>query len=439
MPVNFSYRSSVNVNAVATKVPTFNFLSCALIGVFSNCDGFGSGIYKIYEKYQDVETDFLPCLLATNTIRVNDRIAWLIGAAKKYFNQKPQPANLIICKLEPIYVEGDGTLPEYMEGLKNIFDNAPSFYACSLVDTILYDSQTEYITEFINSFNANIKNARRSILFANCNHPFVPYLTREQTDVSLYNASCRASENLNADIDTVITLYHSAHYPQGAGGGGSDQDASGNYLIFFDTNNINLNTQNLSAAAMGAFFTDPFGKSLADVLIYNSEDDILVTSQTIYNATFNIDTKTGNFANVLANYTLQKNKNFKLIQYGTMASSTANRQLYLDQMITRDYAELYTEQILAEYAINNNLYFDDAGIAQCVAQFKAALQLLVNANMILPFQNNDISFPKMADILTDPTYLATSYANRNLVSLSANITFSTHIQKSKITVNVNLA
>ena len=438
MSVNFSERSSAVVNATAVTVPTFNFLSCALIGVFRVFSAFGNNFYKIYTNYQDVENDFLPIINIYNSSpRTNDRIAWLIAAAKKYFSQKPKPANVIICRLDARYVEGDGTLPEYQEGLKELFDNVPSFYACTLVDTILYDSQTEYITEFVLSFNANVKNARRSFLFANCKDPFVPYLTTQTTDVSLYNDSCKVSTNLIGNIDTVATFYHSGHFPENAGGGGTIINNLGIPVSF--KVDMNLNTENLAAAAMGAFFTDPFGKSISDVLIQNAGEDLLINSSTIYNATFDIITRTGNFTNVLASYSMQKNKNFKLIQYGTIASATPDRLVYIDQIVTRDYAELYVEQVVTDYIINNTVYFDDSGIAQCVAQFKSALQVLVNANMILPFTNADITFPKIADLLTDPTYLANSYSKRNLVSLSANITFSTHVQKSKITVNVVLA
>lgn len=435
MAVNFSAKSSSNVTKVIPQDDVYNFKTCALFGVFSYFPISDSDVYKIYTSGEEVQNDFQEFISSSQTIRDNDRIAWLISAAKTFFNQIPRPTKLMICRIDPGAVDVSG-LPAYREALDNIFNSAPPFYACSLVDTITYNDSNvgEFISEFVKDFDYACKkyDVRRTI-FANCNDTNAFINLEATTDISLYNQSCNGKTNaLDYDIDNVMTCAHSLNFPIGAGGGGTDVDQNGDPILPFDGTKVNFSTVNFAAAIMGAFFTDPFGKSLSSISLQGVSLDPLVTDDAYASMTYGTGNSSCLFTNVYASFSLHNRTDFAQVQYGTMASSNQSKTLFLDQVITVDYAQIRTRYDAAVYMISNKIYFDNAGIIALANVFKNVLQSMVNAGMIQTISNKDITYPLISNVT------AANLASRTLANFSANVTLAVHIQKMKLQVYLNL-
>ena len=435
MAVTFSSRSRTFVNYIIPQDDVYNFKTCAFFGVFSSFSSSTSDVYKMFYSAEEVQLEFERLINPVQTIRNNDRIAWLISAARRFFQQKPRPTKLMICRIDPGAVDVSG-LPEYRAALQNIFDNAPPFYACTLIDTISYNDPNigEFISEFVKSFYEIMKAViAKRVLFANCKDPLAAQSMAAVTDVFLYNETCAGETNaLDEDIDRVLVAYHSLNFPVGAGGGGSDVDGTGAPILPFVAGSQNFDSESFSAALMGAFFTNPFGRPLTNVTLQNVQLDPLIDDVAYSTLSYGGLDSSCLFANVFANFSLQKSTSFAQVQYGTMASSRQGKIVYLDQIITPDYAEIRTEYDAAVYLINNQVYYDSVGIVAVVNVFKNVLQSMVNVGMIQPFSNNAITYPKFNLSTFD-------VSGRTLTPLYAEVLLAVHVQKVKIVVNLNLA
>jgi hypothetical protein len=439
MALDFSIRSKTNVSIITPQINTYDFSTCALLGVFSLFPTTGN-LYKIYNNSDDVYYDFHQFINSANSIRTNDRIAWLIAAAKRFFDQSPKPQQLMICRIDPSYIDNNA-LPDYENAFIELFDNVPNFYSCTLVDTVAYNDPNigEAISWLIYSFTHRVViDGYKSVLFANCKDPQA-VLNGTKSDVDIYNLTCHKETNSTdppQDLPFIKVCYHSLNMPYGAGGGGSDSDSSSTLVLPFNPSNVNFNTENFAAALMGAFFTNPFGRSLTEVSLKNVFDDPLITFDTLPIITFDTATGLGKYATAYFDFSNHVNSAFSSPQYGTMASSRVDEVVYLDQIVTKDYAEKRTKSdILNYFKTTKNIYYDDVGIVAFVSILKTVLQSMVDAGMILPFKNSDISFPTYVDIVKNTP---SDIQNRILNKITAQITFATHIQKSLITVNLNI-
>lgn len=199
-----------------------------------------------------------------------------------------------------------------------------------------------------------------------------------------------------------------------------------NWLMCYHSQNFN--TLSFASSLMGSYFLAPKGKTISSVKLKIPADSLTVEQ---------LQSLTDKFINSFTGFSASGSSEGAtgLVQYGHIVTSTKDTIYYVDQIYTADYAEVNVEANLATEIMNNQPYYDDAGIQQLVAVVKRTLDAMAADNMIFPLTNKSVTYISYAEYAAaNPSDIT----NRIYKGMAANIIFKSHIQQLQLNIKLSL-
>lgn len=399
MTVSLDWLAQINIiiNTTVVQVPTFN--NCMIIGLFpfgSIPSSWGGAIYKGYNSYAAINADFASKITGTTT--QDNRYQWLLNAASQFFSQTPTPTTLYLAQIDP-------ATTNYVTALNTVTTAFNNFYAFYIADQLTASQVTG-----ANGVYAGL-------------------------------ASLTSSNNLKvlfidtADLGIVATDFL---YDVTNGGIGNPRA-----ILCAHTNNfvpVAGGTQAptaLGAACMGAFFTNLFTTSIGLKALGNQALTSVASDSVITAASLGTPGQGNGIIGVNGNvYPAFGSGGAGYMQYGTMASSTSDSLLYLDEVVGADYIKLTVQADLVSYILQQQpvggVPYSDVGIQSLATVFKNSLQKGVTQNIIQQFTNTNIGIVPYSQVTSGDK------AARIYQGLSANLTYLGRIQRLYVNVTLGI-
>lgn len=209
--------------------------------------------------------------------------------------------------------------------------------------------------------------------------------------------------------------------------------ANPNWALFYHSKNCTTTGGgvNSAAAVMGAYFLSPKGTTLSRLQLAIPADNLSRNQ---------LDAATAAFVNTYAGFSATGGNAEVpqgLVQYGHCVTSTSTNIYYVDQVYTADYAEVNSEADMATTMLGNKVFYDDMGIQLLVASVRKTFQAMVDADMLMPFSNRDITYTPYSKVpVADITNRV--YGSSSSPGIIANLIFKSHIQKVTFNINIRL-